>query len=216
MWVREWGGDGERHRQAGGLQVLPPRSCFIFLVLYTPERNTSIAIYPATILIFTQPIQNAAYDRGLCRKTMQLYDTVQSGGPLQNYIVLHRQVSFYGCLWVSMVIYGSSWEKYGFADVPHKLVYIEWFTSFRAPDPVSKLHSVSRTFRHQSPAANIVPLTDIVATCHLLPKFGTRFGSTGTWTHDTALENCQAFTLNKYIDISTWYEHERHVLHSYP
>jgi hypothetical protein len=99
--------------------------------------------------------------------------------------------------------------------LPKKLVYIEWFSAFRAPDPISRRYSVSRSVRQHSPVATIIPLTDIVATCHLAPKYGTRFGSTGTWTHDTALEVCPSFTLNTDIDISTWYEHERHVFSSY-
>ncbi|GLB46021.1 putative zn-finger domain-containing protein, partial [Lyophyllum shimeji] len=96
--------------------------------------------------------------------------------------------------------------------LPHRLAYIEWFKPFRAANlnPDSKLYSVSRSVRHQAPVAAIIPLEDIVSSCHLSPKYDTRHHA-GSWTTDIALEVCKTFTLNKYIHLGTFYEHQSHL-----
>lgn len=89
--------------------------------------------------------------------------------------------------------------------IPKFLAYIEWFNPLRAPDPDSGLYSVTRSSARGRPVAEIVPIRDFVSSCYLIPKFGTKFYP-AKWTHLEILDNCKHFSLNKYIDLSTFYE----------
>ena len=91
--------------------------------------------------------------------------------------------------------------------IPKFLAYIEWFNPLRAPDPDSGLYSVSRSLSHGLPVAGVVPIHDIVSSCYLIPEFGTKFFP-AKWTHLDILDNWKHFSLNKYIDLSTFYEHQ--------
>lgn len=91
--------------------------------------------------------------------------------------------------------------------LPKYHAYVEWFNPLRAADPDSLLHSVTRSYQHGCPLAEIVPLTDIVTPCHLTPKFGTNFHP-APWTNVEILANWKSFTLNKYIHLGTFYEYQ--------
>lgn len=93
--------------------------------------------------------------------------------------------------------------------LPEHLAYIEWFTPFRAAHPHSQLRSVSRSSQDRSAAAEIIPVSDIVSSCHLLPRFGTHYRA--GWSTDTVLEECPSFFLNPYISVGTFYEHHAHL-----
>lgn len=92
-------------------------------------------------------------------------------------------------------------------DLPKYHAYVEWFNPLRTPDPDSLLHSVTRSYQHGRPLAEIIPLTDIVSSCHLIPKFGTNFHP-ARWNNVEILDNWKSFTLNKYIDLGTFYRHQ--------
>jgi hypothetical protein len=94
--------------------------------------------------------------------------------------------------------------------LPNKLAYIEWFTPFRAPHSDSGLYPVIRASRNNSPVSEIIPIDSIVSSCHLIPKFGTKFHP-AKWDADTVLEECKSFFLNKYINIQTFFNLERHM-----
>jgi hypothetical protein len=85
-------------------------------------------------------------------------------------------------------------------DLPRYHACIEWFNPFRAPNPDSKLFSVTRSHRNNSPISEIVPVTSIVSSCYLTPKFGTNYHP-AKWTSTNVLEDCKSFTLNKYISL---------------
>ncbi|OSC97878.1 hypothetical protein PYCCODRAFT_1344873, partial [Trametes coccinea BRFM310] len=57
------------------------------------------------------------------------------------------------------------------------LAYVEWFTPVvsgaRNPHPCHGLYKVTRLLRSGTRLANIVPLSNIERSCHLLPDFGT-------------------------------------------
>jgi hypothetical protein len=91
--------------------------------------------------------------------------------------------------------------------LPQYLAYIEWFNPLRSPDPDSGLRFVTRSSHHNQRIAEVVPLRDIVLGCHLIPKFGTKF-SPAKWNHLEILDNWKTFSLNKYIDLATFYEHQ--------
>jgi hypothetical protein len=91
--------------------------------------------------------------------------------------------------------------------LPRYHACIEWFNPFRAPNADSKLHSVTRSHRNNSPITEIVPLTSIVSSCYLTPKFGTNYHP-ARWTSADILEDCRSFTLNKYISLYMFYKLE--------
>ncbi|KAF8874590.1 hypothetical protein BD779DRAFT_1613547 [Infundibulicybe gibba] len=98
--------------------------------------------------------------------------------------------------------------------LPTRLAYIEWFTPLRERHPDSGLHSVRRSMQNRTPAAEIIPLQEIVSSCHLTPKFGSTYR--GSWTPEEALEECNSFSLNKYIYISTFCEQNSHISYVQP
>ncbi|KAG1872229.1 hypothetical protein F4604DRAFT_1881036 [Suillus subluteus] len=56
---------------------------------------------------------------------------------------------------------------------PYQVALIEWFTPFCACDGVTKMHSVSQSYSGQAPRTEVIPMSRIMGSCHLLPKFGT-------------------------------------------
>ncbi|KAI8977704.1 hypothetical protein BD414DRAFT_580162 [Trametes punicea] len=79
------------------------------------------------------------------------------------------------------------------------LVYIEWFTPFLgAPEACSKLYRVARSYTHRVRHAAIVPVRNIVRSCHLIPVWGERVDR--TWTSDTVIEKATYFHLNEFSD----------------
>jgi hypothetical protein len=92
-------------------------------------------------------------------------------------------------------------------DLPEYHACIEWFTPFRDPNTDSKLYSVSRSHRNNSPITEIVPVTSIISSCYLTPKFGTTYHP-AKWASANVLEECKTFTLNKYISLYFFYQLE--------
>ncbi|TEB21573.1 hypothetical protein FA13DRAFT_1642617 [Coprinellus micaceus] len=91
--------------------------------------------------------------------------------------------------------------------IPTRLAYVEWFTTFRQPDATSGLRMVSRSQRAGRPTAAVIPMSHIVANCHLVPKFGTHVPP--AWTQDNVLDSCKSFFFNHWISLTQY-----HLLHS--
>jgi hypothetical protein len=83
---------------------------------------------------------------------------------------------------------------------PWQLAYVELFTPFRARDPNSKLHSVSRANRRH---ALIIPLDRITGSCHLIPNYRTKCDR--RWTTENVLEECPSFFVSRWLDLRTFY-----------
>jgi hypothetical protein len=92
----------------------------------------------------------------------------------------------------------------------NKLAYVEWFTPFRAPHPDSGLFPVSRASQNNGPVSEVIPVDSIVSSCHLIPKFGTKFHPS-KWDSGNVLEECKSFFLNKYLNIKTFLDLEQHL-----
>ncbi|KAG0691776.1 hypothetical protein DFH29DRAFT_818958 [Suillus ampliporus] len=90
------------------------------------------------------------------------------------------------------------------AGQPFHLTLIEWFKPFRGCDSLLKMHSVSRSYVGQAPRAEVIPITRIVGSCHLIPKFGTH--ADPTWRADEVLDVCKTFYVNPWIDIASFYK----------
>ncbi|KAF8808413.1 Zn-finger domain-containing protein [Phlegmacium glaucopus] len=89
-------------------------------------------------------------------------------------------------------------------NLPRFHACIEWFNPFRAPNPDTQLFSVNHP---RTPVTEIVPLTSIVSSCYLTPRFGTTYHP-ARWSSTDVLEECKYFTLNKYISLSLFYKLE--------
>ncbi|KAF8810333.1 hypothetical protein BYT27DRAFT_7281682 [Phlegmacium glaucopus] len=94
--------------------------------------------------------------------------------------------------------------------LPIQLAYIEWFTPFRAPHADSGFFPLTRASQNNGLVAEIIPLDRIVSSCHLMPRYGTKYHP-AKWDSDTVLEECNSFFLNKYISIQTFFDLEQHL-----
>ncbi|KAH9913802.1 uncharacterized protein BXZ73DRAFT_55309 [Epithele typhae] len=79
----------------------------------------------------------------------------------------------------------------------HPLAYVEWFTPFREPDPITGMFRVSVSTHHRRHRSSIIPITSIVRSCHLIPVWGRSVDP--TWTTDNVLDKCQKFYVNPYL-----------------
>ncbi|KAI0738856.1 hypothetical protein C8Q80DRAFT_1222176 [Daedaleopsis nitida] len=83
-------------------------------------------------------------------------------------------------------------------DFKHPLAYVEWFTPFRRPEPDTGMFKVSHShYRGGRRRASIIPLTQIVRSCHLLPIWGKHVDP--AWTSKNVLDKCTRFFVNPYL-----------------
>jgi len=87
-----------------------------------------------------------------------------------------------------------------FGSYPHPLAYLEWFTSLGNPDPLTGMHTVTRSTRQSRRNAAIVPVTQIACRCHLIGKLGKEISS--AWTMDNVLEQQGTYYyVNPYVHV---------------
>ncbi|KAI1782117.1 hypothetical protein LXA43DRAFT_906712, partial [Ganoderma leucocontextum] len=77
------------------------------------------------------------------------------------------------------------------------LAYVEWFTPFNVVDPSTGMYVVSHSTRQHRRNVAIIPITDIVRTCHLIPYWGKE--ANRTWTSGNILDSCTKFYVNPYL-----------------
>ncbi|KAJ6571039.1 hypothetical protein B0H10DRAFT_2107030 [Mycena sp. CBHHK59/15] len=80
---------------------------------------------------------------------------------------------------------------------PHPLAYVDWYKPLKAPDPNVRMHEVSLSSRNHRQNSSIIPITEILRSCHLIPAFGKSVNP--TWTSDRVLDQCKSFYLNPYL-----------------
>ncbi|KAG2113682.1 hypothetical protein DEU56DRAFT_874333 [Suillus clintonianus] len=90
------------------------------------------------------------------------------------------------------------------AGQPFYLALIKWFKPFHGCNNLLKMHSVSRSYVGQAPRAEVIPITHIVGSCHLIPKFGTH--ADPMWRADEVLDVCKTFYVNPWIDITMFFK----------
>ncbi|KAF8170150.1 hypothetical protein BJ912DRAFT_1025406 [Pholiota molesta] len=82
-------------------------------------------------------------------------------------------------------------EEFGNFSCP--LAYVSWYTAFQTlPVDGLAMYKISRSTRAHRRRVSIIPVTDIVRSCHLIPGFG-------GWTADTVLTEAPYFYLNPYL-----------------
>ncbi|KAJ6591367.1 hypothetical protein B0H10DRAFT_2167842 [Mycena sp. CBHHK59/15] len=77
------------------------------------------------------------------------------------------------------------------------LAYVDWFKPLQSPVTNVGMHQVSLSSRSHHQNSSIIPITDIVRSCHLIPIFGR--SANPTWTTDNVLDQCKSFYLNPYL-----------------
>ncbi|KAJ7689554.1 hypothetical protein B0H17DRAFT_937114, partial [Mycena rosella] len=86
-------------------------------------------------------------------------------------------------------------EDYG--HYPDPLVYVDWYKPLKPPVANIGMHEVSLSSRNHRQHSSIIPITDILRSCHLIPVFGRSVDP--TWTSETVLDLCKSFYLNPYL-----------------
>ncbi|QRV97139.1 DNA-dependent ATPase [Ceratobasidium sp. AG-Ba] len=85
--------------------------------------------------------------------------------------------------------------------VPEPLAYVELFTAPRSEAPIVHigLHRVRHAVVHNKRSAQVIPLSLIYRSVHLLPMFG---GRNSHWdcASSNVLEVCTTFYVNRYLD----------------
>ena len=86
---------------------------------------------------------------------------------------------------------------------PDYLAYVEWFTPFRRePEPMSGMYRVARSYLDNFWLVEVIPLTNIVQSIHLIPLPGENIPR--SWRSSTILEECLKFVVNPFTDQRTY------------
>lgn len=86
-------------------------------------------------------------------------------------------------------------EDYGI--FPHPLAYVDWYKPLQPPVANIRMHELSLSSRNHRQNSSVIPITDILRSCHLIPLFGKVVNP--TWTSDRVLDQCKSFYLNPYL-----------------
>jgi hypothetical protein len=83
-------------------------------------------------------------------------------------------------------------------DQPKHLAYVEWFSDFpRYPDSSHRQFKVKPSLAPGGGnLASVVPITSVISSVHLLPKFGDI--APRHWTSSNVLDNALSFYVNSF------------------
>jgi hypothetical protein len=65
------------------------------------------------------------------------------------------------------------------------------------------MYKISRSLEDRGRVASVVPISTIVRSAHLFPKFGQAVP--GEWTSNNVLKKCSTFYLNPFTDRHMYY-----------
>lgn len=83
------------------------------------------------------------------------------------------------------------------AQFPHPLAYIDWFVPFARYVKDPGLFAISRSSRWGYQNSEVISITDIERTCHLVPLSSAPMDR--TWNSSNVLDCAQQFWLNPYL-----------------
>ncbi|KAL0565419.1 hypothetical protein V5O48_016604 [Marasmius crinis-equi] len=84
----------------------------------------------------------------------------------------------------------------------HPLAYIEWYTPFGRPDPITSLITLKPSTRNHHAHGEVLSVTQIVRNCHLTPFYGRAINH--SWNSENVVEKCRVFNFNTYSDLHTF------------
>ncbi|KAJ7330893.1 hypothetical protein DFH08DRAFT_708629 [Mycena albidolilacea] len=84
-----------------------------------------------------------------------------------------------------------------FGQYPEPVVYVDWYKPLQRPIAGIEMHQVSLSSRNHRQRSSIIPIGDILRSCHLIPVFGR--SANPRWTSDVVLDVCTSFYLNPYL-----------------
>ncbi|KAL6300356.1 hypothetical protein BKA93DRAFT_819505 [Sparassis latifolia] len=87
-------------------------------------------------------------------------------------------------------------EEYG-RQFKDPLAYVEWFTPFRSLVSDIGMYKISYSHRHNARRSSIIPVTQIVRSCHLIPHWGRSV--VPSWTSAEVLDQATSFYVNPYL-----------------
>lgn len=83
---------------------------------------------------------------------------------------------------------------------PHPLAYVEWFTPLNTFNEDLAMFSVKPSTHNHYRAVSLIPVTEIMRSCHLIPQWGKSIDR--TWTQENIYEKCDVFYVNPYLRLS--------------
>ncbi|KAJ7055382.1 hypothetical protein C8F01DRAFT_1321222, partial [Mycena amicta] len=84
------------------------------------------------------------------------------------------------------------------ATVPETLAYIDWYKPLSRFNDDLGMYEISPSTRMNQPHSEVIPISRIVRSCHLIPVFGCR-AIDPTWVSEYVLDQCKSFYLNPYL-----------------
>ena len=83
-----------------------------------------------------------------------------------------------------------------------RLVYVEWFRPFREKDSDTGLHILMRSTHQGGTNAEVIPLSRVMQSLHLVPRFGAE--KPARWSKWNVFDECQKFFVNKWVNFHTY------------
>ena len=83
-------------------------------------------------------------------------------------------------------------------DHPEPLAFVEWFTPLTTMDPDLGMYIIGASSRNLRRRTSVVPVSHIVRSCHLLPRFG-KAPIDPTWHSANILDQNIKFYVNCYL-----------------
>ncbi|KAF8449495.1 hypothetical protein L210DRAFT_3609699 [Boletus edulis BED1] len=89
------------------------------------------------------------------------------------------------------------------------VAYVHWFKPFSHIDNTIRMFRISRSTRNHRPNAGIVPVSQLIQPCHLVPKFPS--GAVDPlWIRHHTVPPADTFYLNRYINLCTFEQYRQH------
>lgn len=85
------------------------------------------------------------------------------------------------------------------------LAYVHWFKELRHPVEGVGMCKTSLSSRNCHQRASIIPLSNIVQSCHLIPVYGSHSATTLRWSPSAIVTEAPSFYLNPYLHHHDFY-----------
>ncbi|KAL1658820.1 hypothetical protein GGF50DRAFT_66513 [Schizophyllum commune] len=80
---------------------------------------------------------------------------------------------------------------------PHPLAFVDWYTPLTTRNEDLGMFKIKRATRQGAPVSSVIPVTQIIRSCHLSPVFGRHVDP--SWTASNVLDVALHFYVNPYL-----------------